>query len=195
MWRWAVAAVIAVSILLLVVSLIRHRRHRRRTLSELAAQRAECVPRHAVAIQSAADRVSLATEFARENIVRIDGFLSPDCLQSLRREAENSIDQMTPSFIPTHKKGRTLSYEKIHRHAPRCLGFYHSPQVREWVSNIVGMPVFPNRIGRQHSSFGESECQHPDSSVNPARSRSHRHRSPNHRRGKNPGFYESPTFF
>ncbi len=151
MWRWAVAAVIAVSILLLVVSLIRHRRHRRRTLSELAAQRAECTPRHTVAIQSAADRHFLAAEFAREHIVRIDGFLSPDGLQSLRREAENSVDQMTPSFIPTHKKGRTLSYEKIHHHAPGCLGFYHSPQVQEWVSSIVGMPVFPTPDGDQSS--------------------------------------------
>ena len=151
MWRWAVASVIAVAVSLMVVSLIRHRRHRRRTLAGLASQRDQCVAQFPVAIHASASRESLADEFARENIVRLDCFLRSDYLQSLRREAENSVDQMTPSFIPTHKKGRTLSYEKIHQHARGCLSFYHSPEVQEWVSGIVGMPVYPTPDGDQSS--------------------------------------------
>lgn len=151
MWRWAVAAIIAVPASILVAILIRHRLYRRRTLAGLAAERAQCVSQHPVTIVSSADRGALAGDFARENIIRIDGFLSPDCLQSLRREAEASVDKMTPSFIPTHKKGRTLSYEKIHQYAPGCLSFYHSPKVHDWVSTIVGMPVFPTPDGDQSS--------------------------------------------
>lgn len=151
MWRWAVAAIVAVLVSTLMVFLIQHRLRRRRTLADLAAERQRYLDLHPVTIVSTAERDSLATEFARENIVRIGDFVHPDYLQSLRQEAESSVPMMTPSFIPTHKKGRTLSYEKIHHHAPGCLSFYHSPQVNEWVSTIVGMPVFPTPDGDQSS--------------------------------------------
>ncbi len=151
MWRWAIAAVIAIFVSVLVTLLIRHRLHRRRTLAKLAAERGHDVSRYPVTIVAPSNCQSLAEEFAREHIIRIDGFLGHESLQSLRREAEASVEEMTPSFIPTHKKGRTLSYEKIHHHAPSCLSFYHSPHVREWVSSIVGMPVFPTPDGDQSS--------------------------------------------
>lgn len=149
MWRWAIAAAIIAFILLTV--LIRHRLHRRRLLAELAAQRQQDVDQFPVTVQSSADRHSLAEMFHRDFIIRIDDFVSADCLRSLRSEAERSVPYMTPSFIPTHKKGRTLSYEKIHSHAPGCLGFYHSPIVQDWVSTIVGMPIFPTPDGDQSS--------------------------------------------
>jgi hypothetical protein len=149
MWRWAIAAAVLISILLTV--LIRHRRHRRRLLAELAIQRQGDVDQYPVTIQSTVEPGSLAEAFKREYIVRIENFVSPEYLQSLRAEAERSVPYMTPSFIPTHKKGRTLSYEKIHSHAPGCLGFYHSPVVHEWVTTIVGMPVFPTPDGDQSS--------------------------------------------
>ena len=149
MWRWAVAAIIAICLLLLVL-LIRHRRHRRRTLDFLATDRANWLSDHPLTIAASLDH-TLAAEFSREFIVRIGGFLSPECLQRLRCEAESSIDKMTPSFIPTHKKGRTLSYEKIHHYAPGCLSFYHSPEIQQRVSDLVGMPVFPTPDGDQSS--------------------------------------------
>ncbi|MBS0203350.1 MAG: 2OG-Fe(II) oxygenase [Planctomycetes bacterium] len=149
MWRWAVAAIMAICLLLLVL-LVRHRRYRRRTLASLASNRADWLRDHPLTIVADPDE-TLAAEFAREGIVRIDRFLSPQCLQSLRGEAEASIDQMTPSFIPTHKKGRTLSYEKIHHYAPGCLSFYHSPEIQQRIAGLVGMPVFPTPDGDQSS--------------------------------------------
>lgn len=151
MWRWAVAAVIAVAVSVLVVRLIRHRLKRRRTLADLAAQRSTSISQYPVSIDATGDRQALAGEFASQYIVRIDRFVTPDYLQSLRREAEANVSRMTPSFIPTHKKGRTLSYEAIHRHAPGCLSFYHSPAVQEWVASVVGMPVYPTPDGDQSS--------------------------------------------
>lgn len=150
MWRWAVGALVAVAIIM-VSLLIRHRRHRRRTLIELAAQREQLIPKSSITIASNHNLQAIAAEFARESIVRIGDFLQPDDLQSLRREAEASVPKMVPSFIPTHKKGRTLSYEKIHHFAPGCLNFYHSEQVRTWVSSVVGMPVLPTPDGDQSS--------------------------------------------
>ncbi|HEY4259847.1 MAG TPA: hypothetical protein VGM98_06800, partial [Schlesneria sp.] len=107
MWRWAIAAAVLISILLTV--LIRHRLHRRRLLAELAIQRQGDVDQYPVTIQSMVEPGSLTDAFNREDIVRIDNFVSPECLQLLRTEAERSVPFMTPSFIPTHKKGRTLS--------------------------------------------------------------------------------------
>lgn len=151
MWRWAIAALLVVSVLSVIVLLMRHRRHRRLTLSTLAAERSTKVAQFPITISAIASRSEIVAEFAQEYIVRIDRFLSPECLQLLRAEAESNVDRMTPSFIPTHKKGRTLSYEMIHHFAPGCLSFYHSPQVQEWVSQIVGIPVFPTPDGDQSS--------------------------------------------
>lgn len=149
MWGWAIATAVAASVILVV--LFRHRAHRRQTLAALAEKRTAFLERHPIKIAAEVNRSELAQSFQRESIVRLDGFLQPDCLALLRREAESSIPHMTPSYIPTHKKGRTLSYEKIHRHAPACLSFYHSPHVRDWISGVVGLPLFPTPDGDQSS--------------------------------------------
>ena len=151
MWRWAIASLLMVSVLGVAVVLLRHRRHRRLTLATLAAERSTKVAQFPVSISTAACCSDVAAEFAREHIVRIDRFLRPECLQLLRDEAEFHVERMTPSFIPTHKKGRTLSYEMIQRYAPGCLSFYHSPQVQDWVSQIVGLPLVPTPDGDQSS--------------------------------------------
>jgi len=142
MWQWIVGTASVIASVMLII-LIRHRLHRSRTLSGLAQQRAEWVSKHTVTINSTADTSQLSTAFARERLVRIPDFLSPDCLRVLRAEAEENIPRMVPSYIPTHKKGRTLSYENIHRHARSCLGIYHSPAMTDWVSSITGMKVYP----------------------------------------------------
>ena len=142
MWLWiAGAATLIVSVL--VVGLIRHRIHRDRTLSDLAGQRSEWVLKHPIEIVSNANRDELASVFERERLVRTDNFLSLECLQLLRTEAEDNIPRMVPSYIPTHKKGNTLSYENVHRYAHGCLGLYHSPELLSWVSAITKMNVYP----------------------------------------------------
>lgn len=142
MWLWVVGAVtflIACSLLVL----IRHRMRRSVTLSELARQRSEWVVKYPVRISSDVNRDAVASVFARERLVRIGDFLDVECLQMLRAEAESNIPRMVPSYIPTHKKGKTLSYEAIHRSAHGCLGLYHSSELQNWVSAITGMKVFP----------------------------------------------------
>lgn len=151
MGRWIVIAVIGIAVSVLAGLLIRHRMRRRRMLSDLAAERAVRLCPAVISIAATDESSALADEFSRESIIRIDDFVTADCLQTLRREAESSVPLMAASFIPTHKKGRTLSYEMIHHHAPACLSFYHSPMVQQRVSKIVGMPVFPTPDGDQSS--------------------------------------------
>jgi hypothetical protein len=142
MWLW-IAGISAVITFGSLIVLVRHRVRRRQALSRLADRRSEWVAKYPVQIASTADCRVLARAFSRERIVRIANFLVPECLQRLRVEAENNIPRMVPSYIPTHKKGHTLSYENIHHNAHGCLGLYHSPGLQRWISEITGLDVRP----------------------------------------------------
>ena len=72
-WIAVLAAVAAV----LSTVLIRHRRHRTRTLAALAAERRDWVRHHPVVIASAADPAELARAFASDPILRVGGFSIP----------------------------------------------------------------------------------------------------------------------
>lgn len=141
MWPW-IALVCAVAAIA-GVAVQRRRAARDRLYAELARQRGDIVARHAFEIVSPVDRHDLAREFEGERLVRAPEFLAPDDVARLRAEALANLPRYERSFIPTHKKGSTLSYEAIHRHAPACLSFYHSPAVQEWVSGVVGQRVVP----------------------------------------------------
>lgn len=141
MWMWIVGAVTLIASVSLLI-LVRHRIHRSHTLSGLAASRSQCVGKYPVDIAFNFE-TPLTREFAQERLVRIGNFLKPDCLRRLRTEAESNIPRMVNSFIPIHKKGKTLSYESIHRHAHACLGFYHSPELQKLVSQVTGTDIFP----------------------------------------------------
>jgi hypothetical protein len=120
----------------------RHRVWRKSHLDQLAAQRPELIRDMAIQI-AAGNSASAAQEFHRERLIRWEQFVTPRCLAVLRDEALAHISEMKRTFIPTHKKGATLSYEQIHTLAPHCLAFYHSPEVQRWVSTITGMTVYP----------------------------------------------------
>ena len=141
MWPWILGSCLLIVIIALS-SFYRHQIRRSRLLTDLARQRVEWVAKHPVRIASNSDREKLAQIFSRERLVRIESFLDPALLQVLRTEAEENIPRMVPSYIPTHKKGYTLSYENIHRFAHGCLGLYHSTELREWVSAVTGEEVF-----------------------------------------------------
>lgn len=164
MWMWTVGgAALVVSVV--VTAFLRHRIRRKQTLSHLAEQRTEWVLKHPVQIASNADRKVLAQQFSSERLVRIDHFLSAESLQTLRSEAEENIPRMVPSFIPTHKKGNTLSYENIHRYAHGCLGLYHSAELRDWVSAITCEDVFPTP-DRDQSSLSVLCYKDPGDHIN-----------------------------
>lgn len=91
-------------------------------------------------IKLASDK--LHNEFEEKRIVHVHHFLQKQHLQRMQHEAESNISLMTSSYIPTHKKGKCLSYENIRKVAPKCLEFYQSPIVADFVSKIVGEKVY-----------------------------------------------------
>jgi hypothetical protein len=151
MWPWVAAAIATGGLVVGTTAVVRHRRHRDRMYAELACLRDSTVERYPAHVMATTDRAQLAADFARDMMVRIPQFLSPECLAALRSEAMENLPRVERSFIPTHKKGGTLCYETISRHAPRCLSFYHSSAVREWVQAITGERVVPTRDQDQSS--------------------------------------------
>lgn len=93
----------------------------------------------------------VARSFERERMIYLSDFVADETLEAMRQEVLSVQDQALRSFIPTHKKGGTISYEKIHYIAPRCLAFYHSPAVQSFVSSIVGLDVRPTADHDQSS--------------------------------------------
>ena len=103
---------------LAILILVRHRIHRIRTISDLVANRSEWVTKHPLQISKTADPKALADHFSRDRLVRIGNFLSADSLQLLRSEAgRQHSSHGAQLYFRTHKKGKTLSYENIHRYA------------------------------------------------------------------------------
>jgi hypothetical protein len=140
---WLAAAVAGGAVTLVVAAWRRHRRRRDRLYANLAANRPVLVQAHPVTIAADVSPATLADEFARERLVRVERFLPDEALATLRDEAVAHLDQVERSYIPTHKKGGTIAYEAMHHVAPRCLAFYHSPAVLDWLSAAVGHRVFP----------------------------------------------------
>jgi hypothetical protein len=151
MTPWVITAVVAGGVLGVCALWVRHRRARDRLYAQLARQRADIVRQYPLVIATRTDRSQLADQFARDRMVRTPGFLSDDCLAALRAEAVENLSRVERNFIPTHKQGGTLSYEAISRFAPRCLSFYHSPAVRDWIEAITGERVQPTRDQDQSS--------------------------------------------
>lgn len=128
----------------------RHRWSRDRHYERLASREAETVRRFPVELSATvAEPSTLAATFDRERVIRTTPFLAPDCLESLRTEALATRSEMEPSFIPLHKQGHTLSYEKVIRLAPRSWSFFRSPQVVEWLQGVTGVPMLPTPIQDQ----------------------------------------------
>jgi hypothetical protein len=110
---------------------------------ELAQHRIDFVRGHEPKLRNIAPPGDVVDAFARASVSRVTDFLDLDSLERLRDEALAVSSKKTRSYVPTHKKGGTVSYEELHRSCPGCLAFYHSPTVQTWVSAVVGMKVGP----------------------------------------------------
>jgi hypothetical protein len=127
----------------IVVLLFRHHRRRQIVYRDLRDKRTASIADFRPSELS--DRVDqvLRQRFLHERLVHIPGFLNPGDLEVLRSSSRVAARYAERSLIPGHKKGGTLAYEAMHRHAPACLAFYHSEQLRKWLGEIIGSPVFP----------------------------------------------------
>jgi hypothetical protein len=132
-------------------ALLGYRRRRRRLRLELAVGRAAAIDDHPARIAAAEDPLALRPEFESERIARVEGFLSIETLARLQAESKRNRTGAERSFIPGHKKGGTLSYQALQHCAPAMVALYHSPQLRAWLSALVGADLAPTADHDQSS--------------------------------------------
>lgn len=128
-----------------------HRATRDKLYADLAAKRGDIIRGNEPELSPPIAPQSLRDQFAKDRLVRVADFASTGTLERLRTEAKNCIPLVERSYVPTHKQGGTVSYEKIHYHAPNCLAFYHSPEVLDWISSVIGEKVVPTADHDQSS--------------------------------------------
>jgi hypothetical protein len=128
-----------------------HARRRKGLHRDLARRRGALTTGRMPVIETMQSPRELHCAFQRDQIVRIEEFLGADSLAVLRAECEGNRHRAERSYIPGHKKGGTLSYEGIHRHAPACLAFYHAPEVQQWLSAVIGETLAPTADHDQSS--------------------------------------------
>jgi 2OG-Fe(II) oxygenase superfamily len=143
MLLWVGGSVSAAAALTAAYAWSRNSSKRSRHYHELADKRVDFIRGREPVVAQLTPSVELKNEFAAKAIVRIDSFLESASLDRLRTEALAASDKKIRNFVPTHKKGGTVSYEQLHRSCPGCLAFYHSSAVQKWVSELVGMTVGP----------------------------------------------------
>jgi hypothetical protein len=81
--------------------------------------------------------------------------VAPDLLRAetfatLKTEAECLVAPER-SFVPTHKKGGTVAYETLIASAPDIVALYHSADLKDFISRLVGVEVKPTPIHDQSS--------------------------------------------
>jgi len=128
-----------------------HRRRRDQIYSALAATQADLGVVDLDLGELSSTGSSLAAAFSAHRLVRVEQFVMPLLLARLRKEALSGIQYMDKSFIPLHKQGRTLSYERILRSAPNLTAFYHSDSLLRWISALTGTAAKTTPVQDQSS--------------------------------------------
>lgn len=140
---WGLPGSLAVAIFVVAWLWRRHRQRRDALYAELARQRILFLQSHPMKPVDPEQATRLHAAFASDRIVTFPDFLPPDDLRRLIDEARENLSRVERSFIPTHKKGGTVAYERLQRFAPACVSFYHSPDVQSFLSRVIGTSILP----------------------------------------------------
>lgn len=76
--------------------------------------------------------------FDREEFTVVEGFLDPASLAPLVAEADALRPRINRNFVPGMKKGGSVSYFDVRRHAPSIHSLYHSRQFIDWLDRLTG---------------------------------------------------------
>jgi hypothetical protein len=79
-----------------------------------------------------------------ERIVVVENFLSPADFAFLRDTALN-LANAKRVHIPLHKRGATISYHELLYSAAPIPALYHSMDLRNWCSHVVGEKIYLTR--------------------------------------------------
>jgi hypothetical protein len=87
----------------------------------------------------AADPIRLRpAHLEREEFTVLEEFLGAAALAPLVAEANALRGRINRNFVPGMKKGGSVSYFDVRRHAPTIHALYHSPEFIAWLSALTG---------------------------------------------------------
>ena len=87
----------------------------------------------------AADPIRLRpAHLEREEFTVLEEFLGAAALAPLVAEANALRGRINRNFVPGIKKGGSVSYFDVRRHAPTIHALYHSPEFIAWLSALTG---------------------------------------------------------
>lgn len=81
------------------------------------------------------------TYFEQGEFFSIEQFFPQEVIDQFMAEVEIVRPKLNRNYIPTHKKGGSVSHYLLRESAPSILAFYRSPAFIEWLSAIVGTPL------------------------------------------------------
>jgi 2OG-Fe(II) oxygenase superfamily len=139
---WVSCAIIGVLVLLIIAWGWRAS-WRLRVNRSIILERERLLQGHNPGLRPREDQPVLLETFRKDYLIRAEGFLDDSTLKTFRQECSDNMPRIVRGFVPTHKQGGTLSYETLHHHAVNCLSLYHSERMLNWVSDIVGVRVYP----------------------------------------------------
>lgn len=85
------------------------------------------------------DAAPLRTEhLAREEFTALEGFLDAESVAPLIREADACRARINRNYVPGIKKGGSVSYYDVRRHAPAIHALYHSREFIAWLNDLTG---------------------------------------------------------
>jgi hypothetical protein len=142
MWAWIWIALAAAACGMIALAYV-YTGRRKSYYHELAVRRRELIAGNEPRLRQSVPEPQSTAAFRQSLVARISDFLDPASLAKLREEAIAATDRKTRSYVPTHKKGGTVSYEQIHQSCPACLAFYHGEPVVRFVSQLVGEKIGP----------------------------------------------------
>lgn len=138
-------------IILLVVLFLIYRYSRNRFLLKLKETQINLIKKYPIGINYDSIPSEKIEEFSKNKIISLDNFVNKQTLYAMESEAIHSMPLMVESYLPTHKKGSTLSYELIQNYAPNCLAFYCSDKMISLISQITGEKLYQTPPSDQSS--------------------------------------------
>ncbi|NKB82559.1 MAG: 2OG-Fe(II) oxygenase [Nitrospirales bacterium] len=78
---------------------------------------------------------------AQGEFLTIQNFFSPPVVDQLMEDVTQVRPQLNRNYIPTHKKGGSVSAYLLQQKAPAILAFYRAPVFIDWLSRLAGVPL------------------------------------------------------
>jgi hypothetical protein len=91
----------------------------------------------------------MVPSFTKRHAILEDALPAP-AFDAVRAEIA-ALSETERSYVPAHKKGGTIAYDRLRATAPVTVALYHSADLQDLICRIVGTRIFPTPVHDQSS--------------------------------------------